>query len=172
MEIERARVLVKDPHLPWTGPFPYEHLSACLRACGAALIGPASTAGQVRDAFFDLMAGGQPSNAARAAWDSLRQIDQRLVIDFLMYELPSCDLDEIAEALAACDMPVHVPDFGMLAAALPPDALSLLAPERVTDVAAPPPYAIPVSMLTVPPVDLGPVPFDILTILEDDSEPG
>lgn len=74
---------MKDPLLNWNGSFPYDVLSV-------VGIDPDSTMQQVNDASFDLMAGGM-SQEERAAWNELRLIDKRLVVDFFLYQTDEID---------------------------------------------------------------------------------
>jgi hypothetical protein len=70
--------MYKDPLLRWSGRFPYEVLAD-------AGITPESTMREILDASFDLMARGQMTAEARQAWDELRLVSRRLVVDFFLY---------------------------------------------------------------------------------------
>ena len=69
---------MKDPLFKWDGPFPYEVLAS-------VGIAPTSTMQQINDASFDLMAKGM-SQEERTAWDELRLVKKRLVVDFFLYQ--------------------------------------------------------------------------------------
>ncbi|HYK01198.1 MAG TPA: hypothetical protein VE974_05535 [Thermoanaerobaculia bacterium] len=149
-------ILLKDRHLPWEGAFPYDLLSGRLAALGARPIGPGSTSDEIKEAFFDVMAGGSPSHEVRAAWDALRLADQRLLIDFFLYELSATSVESAIAELAALESPVSPACFRELAN-IPPDLEVLTAPERI-DTGADPPE---------PPVNIGPVSFNVLSYLEE-----
>jgi len=70
---------MKDPLFQWDGPFPYDVLAT-------VGVTPDSTMQQVNDASFDLMAQGMTPKV-RAAWDELRLVRRRLVVDFFLYRL-------------------------------------------------------------------------------------
>lgn len=76
--------MFKDPLLRWSGPFPYEALAL-------AGITPDSTQRHILDASFDLMAEGLMTPERRQAWDELRLVSRRLVVDFFLYpvDLPA-----------------------------------------------------------------------------------
>lgn len=69
----------KDPLTQWDGPFPYDVLDT-------VGVGPDSSMSEVRDASFDLMARGM-TQEERAAYDELRLVKNRLVIDFFLYRV-------------------------------------------------------------------------------------
>ncbi len=100
-EQDRGPCLVKDPHLPWDGAFPYDHLDARLRQVGRPGLGPSATAHEIKDVFFHLMAGATPED--RRAWDELRRLDRRLVLDFFLYRLEGAELDAWEEARGKCE---------------------------------------------------------------------
>jgi hypothetical protein len=77
-------MMFKDPATRWDGTFPYDALAA-------VGITPESSAKEILDASYELMARGLMTPAVRRAWDELRAPDRRLVADFFMYEvdLPS-----------------------------------------------------------------------------------
>lgn len=159
-------VLLKDPDLPWEGPFPYDELAARLLAVGAAPVGPESTAEVIKDAFFDLMAGGSAPQEARAAWDALRLIDERLVADFFLYEVPEPDVDRALAELARSDPPVELPDFRKLAD-VQPDA-QLLPPLPAVSVGRAP--KLSVVTIEEPPLDLRLDDVDLFVFLEEADE--
>lgn len=82
----KALLLVRDPYLPWAGPFPYDLLSAQLQEMGKPGLGPTSTLAEIQDALFDLMSGSVTPEV-QSAWDELSLLGQRLVVDFFMYQL-------------------------------------------------------------------------------------
>lgn len=153
MAASNDRQLVKDPHLPWLGDFPYDRLNAALALLGRPLVGPSSTAREVLDVSFHLMESGRPVAAAeRAAWDELRLVERRLLADFFLYEaapLPDGALDAERWALP---VPVEMPDL-LLLAADPPDLAAIAAPAGFDPCPAPAP--LPLTSMTPPPLDLG-----------------
>lgn len=72
--------MLKDPALRWPGRFPYDALAE-------VGITPASSQKEVLDASFELMARGAMSSELRTAWDELRIVERRLVVDFLLYDV-------------------------------------------------------------------------------------
>jgi len=81
--------VLRDPLTRWSGRFPYDVLAP-------AGITPESTLQEVRDVSFELMAAGRMTAEVRRAWDELRSLPRRLLVDFLLYpvDLPA----EIAAA--------------------------------------------------------------------------
>lgn len=85
--------MLADPEMIWEDDdFPYDALRA-------AAITPDSTQGEIRDASFVLIEQGTWTGETRRAWDRLRMIENRLWVDFLLYEGSS---SEIAARL--CDL--------------------------------------------------------------------
>ncbi len=83
--------MIKDPM--WRGLFPYDALAP-------AGITPESSMREVRDASFDLMARGLMSSEVRQAWDELRTVDRRQVVDFLLYPVDlAADVEAARRAL-------------------------------------------------------------------------
>jgi hypothetical protein len=139
--------MIQDPSTMWDGPFPYDELAP-------AGITPQSSHDQVvNDAPFTLMTSGLLTARSQRALDELRDLERRLVVDFLLYDvdLPA----EIARARQrprpAQDEPAAVADelsatprwlmtlAAQLAAAAPDPASGV--PER------PGPHAFPVLAL-------------------------
>lgn len=81
--------MIKDPLTAWDGEFPYDALEA-------ADITPQSTQAEVEDASFTLMTRHLMNPVTQKAWNELRDVQRRLLADFLLY-----DLDPAAEAAAA-----------------------------------------------------------------------
>lgn len=95
--------MIKDPGLRWDGEFPYDALAA-------AGVTPQATQDEVRRASFTLMKRRMMTPGARVAWDELRVTPQRMVADFLLYDL---DADaEIAAAIEAARGDLDGPDAG------------------------------------------------------------
>jgi hypothetical protein len=95
--------MIKDPGLRWDGEFPYDALAA-------AGVTPQATQDEVRRASFTLMKKRMMTPGARVAWDELRVTPQRMVADFLLYDL---DADaEIAAAIEATRVERDGPDAG------------------------------------------------------------
>ena len=91
-DAEQRPELVMDPFLPWMGAFPYEHLNRRLQQVGHGGIGPGSSAEEVRESLYDLMAAGDIASQDQQAWNELVHLDQRLVLDFLFYQLDAATL--------------------------------------------------------------------------------
>jgi len=152
--------LIKDPHLSWPSEFPYERLSESLRQIGHPGIDPNSSAKQINDALFDLMAAGKPSTEDRLAWDELRYLDRRLLADFFMYSLDIADDDLLSQSLSEQPMPVRMPDYLRLADD-PPDLSRIITPPIYFDPGPEPkPLLIDPELLETGPVEIGPVPYD------------
>jgi len=94
--------LIKDPYLSWWGDFPYDRLNAALARLGRPILGPSSTAKEVHDAYFDLMAAGPPAGEDRVAWDELRLLERRLLVDFFLYEVPALADDALDPSAGPC----------------------------------------------------------------------
>jgi len=85
-EEQEKYLLVKDPNLPWAGPFPYDQLQR-------AGIDPFSSVRDVTNALFKLQ--GRASVEDRVAWDALRMPEQRLHADFFLYHLAIAEAEEL-----------------------------------------------------------------------------
>lgn len=106
---DNGETLIADPAFPWPDGDPYAILNARLVAGGGKPLGPNSTLAEVRDAWFDIQLLGQPGPQERPAWDRLRVVEKRLVIDFFHYRLPRIDLTPLLD----CERPpppVQLPD--------------------------------------------------------------
>jgi hypothetical protein len=155
MTMPHGTRLTRDPWLAPDGPDPYEWLSARLAACGRPPVGPASSDDEIKEAFFDLMAAALADQDARGAWDTLRQIDRRLVVDFFFYEVPDAGLTDVVRELAGLEAP-----------SLP------AGPVRTADDAQVPPAVgdRPAGGGAGPPrLDLGELTVDWLRVLEDND---
>lgn len=71
---------VKDPDFRWPSPFPYDVLAPFG-------LTPESSAQQILDASFDLMASHALTPAVRAAWDAVRNPENRLLLDLFFYHV-------------------------------------------------------------------------------------
>ena len=71
--------MYKDPLTEWEDGFPYDLLAP-------AGVTPESSMQEIRDSSFILMAQGEMTPQVRRAWDTLRQPDRRLVVDFFMIQ--------------------------------------------------------------------------------------
>ena len=152
--------LIKDPHLSWPREFPYERLSESLRQVGHPGVEPTSSAAQINDALFDLMAAGRTSAADRLAWDELRFLDRRLLVDFFMYALDTADDGLPARSLSEQPMPVRMPDYLRLADD-PPDLSRAITPPIYFDPGPEPePLPIDAAILGATPVDIGSISYD------------
>lgn len=164
--------LIKDPYLPWHGKFPYEQLDVKLKQLGHPGISPRSTAKEVNDILFDLMAGGYVTAEDRLAWDALRNLPMRLAVDFFMFWLRQSENDLLNSAESwDRPMPVEMPDCRVLADA-PPD-LAKAIPLAVSFDPRPNTEPVTMDQRLIPPelVDIGPVSYDETVILgREDGE--
>ncbi len=74
---------MRDPLFKWDGPFPYDVLAK-------VGITPNSTMQQINDAGFDLMSK-EMRLEERTAWDELRLVKRRLVVDFFLYQMDEAE---------------------------------------------------------------------------------
>jgi hypothetical protein len=169
MANDTETVLIRDVQLPWAGPFPYDHLAARLEEIGASPIGSESTAARINDSFFDLMAAGQPTHADRLAWDALRRTDQRLIVDFFMYEVPVHAVGAALSEAARQPVPVVLPDFLPLAH-VEPDFSALRAPDHFGPESDVGHEFITGETCRRGAVDIGDVPVDVFAVLEPADE--
>jgi hypothetical protein len=109
--------MIKDPFTRWPdGVFPYDALAS-------VDVTPQSSLREVRDASFELMARGLMTPEVRAAWDSLRDCQRRLFVDFFLYQLdPDAEANLCRQALTGylANGPVE-PDVAGLFASDPTD---------------------------------------------------
>ena len=68
-----------DPLFSWDGIYPYDALEH-------VNVTPLSSMKEIKNASFVLMANGGMSTLERVAWDNLRVVDKRLMIDFFQYQ--------------------------------------------------------------------------------------
>lgn len=123
--------MIRDPAARGSGADAYDMLAA-------AGITPHSSAGEVLDASFELMARGLMTVEVRQAWDELRAVERRLVVDFFYYEVDletqiatatqDLEHDLLAPSAPAIDMPRLAVDLSDLAS----------LQEEVRDVVLPP----------------------------------
>ncbi|GAA2041510.1 hypothetical protein GCM10009839_49970 [Catenulispora yoronensis] len=115
--------MIRDPLAEWDGPYPYDEL---------ADIGvtPDYTHKAMGEVTFTLMTQSKLSGRARQAWHELNDLQNRLLIDFLLY-----DVDLVGEIQAArgrtAPEPVELDEPPRLAGAteLPREMLTGLADE-------------------------------------------
>ncbi len=81
--------MIKDPLTKWPGQFPYDVLAP-------AGVTPETTHKDMSAVSFKLMARRMMTQRARLAWDELRMIQRRMLVDFMLY-----DIDLTAEIAAA-----------------------------------------------------------------------
>lgn len=158
--------LIKDPDLPWGGEFPYDRLDRKLRESGYPGLDPSATNQQVKDILFDLMAKGPISAQDRLAWDELRLLERRLLVDFLMYGFRGAQSDVWSDEVWDLPMPLHIPDFSLLADVEPAYEKILTVPSSFE---APAPIAthIEAEVQAVSPVDIGSINVNEVVILGD-----
>lgn len=153
--------LLEDPLFPWQGANPYEQLSERLKKVNHSGVTPSSTAKEINEVLFDLMAAGFVTAEDRLVWDELRHSGQRLLIDFFMYPLPAGDDSAWDVPMRELPLPIQMPDFFRLAA-VPPDygkAISL-----------PPSFELEPDLRLVPvgasdiesqPLDIGAIDYEL-----------
>lgn len=154
---------IDDPDFPWPNGYPYGRLSERLRAAGLPEVGPETPARAINDLLFDLMGGGRIEPAIRTAWEELRHLDRRLLVDFFLYQLEQGD----TTAPEDLPCPVETPDLTALAD-VPPDFEALIPPAE-----APPPLTPLVfreEQLSLPAVDVGELAWNEALILGEDHE--
>ena len=87
--------MIKDPLTAWDGEFPYDALEP-------AGITPQSTQAEVDDASFTLMTRHLMNPVTQKAWNQLRDVQRRLLADFLLYDVdPAVELDEARRRVEA-----------------------------------------------------------------------
>ncbi|MBW5424465.1 hypothetical protein GKQ77_23365 [Streptomyces sp. BG9H] len=86
--------MIKDPDASWEGPFPYDALAP-------AGVTPWTTHAEMRDVSFELLARHLMTPVTQQAWDELRGVRRRMLVDLLLYDV---DLDaELPLAVAEID---------------------------------------------------------------------
>jgi hypothetical protein len=167
MSEHKPERLIKDRHLPWPSSFPYERLNARLQAVGHFGVGPGSTSREIQDALFDLMGSGGSTQEDRQAWDELRLTARRLLVDFLLYRAHEPDDEFFGPSLWERPMPVQMPSLAALAD-VPIDLdQALETPGAMDPGRLPGPVPIDPDPISVPPLDIGPVPFDVISLYEE-----
>lgn len=165
-----ATRLLKDPALPWPGEFPYESLNRRLREAGHPGLDASSTAREVKDALFDLMALRSVGAEARLAWDELRLPERRLVLDFFMYAFETGSESIWSDALCELPMPLEMPDFSELADCEPDYDKAISPPSFIDPVAAPGFAPVDAALRAASPLDIGPVTINEAEILGDEYD--
>jgi hypothetical protein len=155
-----------DPHLNWPGGFPYDVVNRQLAQAGAAPLSPMSTGREVLDAMYSVM-----GREARDALDQLRHPSSRMCVDFFMYACPPAPNSPFDPTLWERPVPFEVPDFTPLAV-IPIDYNAAIeVPARVEGCPSPGPV-LPAEPLTLPPIDLGPLPPSVPSFLQGFIETG
>ncbi|WP_447040677.1 hypothetical protein [Streptomyces sp. DSM 118878] len=72
--------MIKDPEASWEGPFPYDALAP-------AGVTPWTTHADMRDVSFELLARHLMTPVTQQAWDELRGVRRRLLVDLLLYDV-------------------------------------------------------------------------------------
>ncbi|MGV9877813.1 hypothetical protein [Streptomyces sp. NPDC003006] len=112
--------MIKDPDASWEGPFPYDALAP-------AGVTPWTTHADMRDVSFELLARHLMTPVTQQAWDELRGVRRRMLVDLLLYDV---DLDaELPLALAEIDRQLAA----VTAQETPPDPLLPEAAARLFD---------------------------------------
>jgi hypothetical protein len=137
--------VIRDPAARGNGAGPYDALAP-------AGITPHSSAAEVLDASFELMARGLMTPEVRQAWDELRAVERRLVVDFFYYEI---DLEtQIAAATRELERDLFAPSArGLDVPPLTVDVSDLASlREEVRDVVLPPVQIRPLREFDDPPL--------------------
>jgi hypothetical protein len=137
--------VIRDPAARGHGAGPYDALAP-------AGITPHSSAAEVLDASFELMARGLMTPEVRQAWDELRAVERRLVVDFFYYEI---DLEaQIAAATLELERDLFAPSArGLDVPPLAVDVSDLASlREEVRDVVLPPVHIRPLREFDDPPL--------------------
>lgn len=86
--------MIKDPSASWDGPFPYDVLAP-------AGVTPWTIHADMRDVSFELLARHLMTPVTQQAWDELRTVRRRLLVDLLLYDVDlETELPLAAEELA------------------------------------------------------------------------
>lgn len=157
-------LLFKDPDLPWPSDFPYDRLNRRLRESGRPGLDPSSTSQHIKDALFDLMSKGPVSPEDRLAWDELRLLERRLLLDFLLYTFEPAGGEVWSDALWELPMPLQMPDFRELANDEPDYENIISLPSSFDTSSAPGPARIDAELLAGGAVDIGPVTLNLAKI--------
>ena len=161
--------LYPDPHLQGLVGFPYKWLTERLKEIGGPSIGASSSVREINDAFFDLMAAGRSVREDREASDQLRHVEQRLVLDFCMYQLRAEDDKLLESTLWDLELPLQLPDFLRLADGPPDFARDIIFPD-IPDPGPPPlPAKVDPQTLVLRPLDIGPVVLDEEALWGDEN---
>jgi hypothetical protein len=87
--------VIKDPLTAWDGPFPYDELAP-------VGVTPEVSHAAMADVSFELMTRRMMNSRTQKAWDELRTMRRRLLIDLLLYDVdPAEELGRARTALAA-----------------------------------------------------------------------
>ncbi|WP_223777495.1 hypothetical protein [Streptomyces sp. 135] len=109
--------MIKDPDASWEGPFPYDALAP-------AGVTPWTTHAEMRDVSFELLARHLMTPVTQQAWDELRGVRRRLLVDLLLYDVDVTE--ELPVAAAELDRQLAAES------ASPPDAPPGPLPEATT----------------------------------------
>src|SRR5437588_3012855 len=146
----RCEMLFSDPHLSLLS-FPYNWLNQRLKHAGKKGIGPETGLQEIKDVMFELMESQPVLRQDREAWDRLRSVDQRLAIDFWMYNLPAEDEELFPPMLWSLEMPLYLPEFMGFAQPAPDFANSISIPEIPAPGELPRPLSIDRGVLQAAP---------------------
>lgn len=91
--------MIKDPLTVWQGPFPYDVLAD-------VGVTPHMPHARMQDVPFDLLATGMRPQSQKA-WDELRSVQRRLLVDLLLY--PVDPAHEVEGALARVERELAEP---------------------------------------------------------------
>jgi hypothetical protein len=91
--------VIKDPWLVWPGPFPYDVLAP-------AGVTPHMSHSRMQNVTYDLMEMGMRPETHKA-WDELRSVRRRLLVDLMLY--PVDPAAETASALAHLERELATP---------------------------------------------------------------
>ncbi|HEX3790981.1 MAG TPA: hypothetical protein VHW44_24165 [Pseudonocardiaceae bacterium] len=139
--------MIQDPLTVWNGPYPYDALAP-------AGVTPAYSHAQMAEVSFTLMTRRMMNPRTQKAWNELRDLQRRLLADFLLYDVDAAE--EIADARAELARefaaPTETPE-AVRALAMPVEALTELTGELAEVVldSAPPVSGQPLFGVFPPP---------------------
>ncbi|MFJ2773960.1 hypothetical protein [Streptomyces sp. NPDC087300] len=95
--------MIKDPRASWEGPFPYDALAP-------AGVTPWTSHADMQDVSFELLARHLMTPVTQQAWDELRTVRRRLLVDLFLYDVdPAAELPLAAEEIARRTAPLGDP---------------------------------------------------------------
>ena len=137
--------MIKDPLTVWNGQYPYDALAV-------AGITPQSSQADVEQASFTLMATHTMNPTTQKAWHELRDIQRRLLADFLLYDIdPANDIGRAQERIRRELADHGEPPELTAAITIPAEILGGLADElSEVRLEPPPPPVVPADLCAFP----------------------